>query len=73
MGKMFKIDVSGISSLSEKNKITQSFLGNWEIMDQKWIALGLQQRTLICFNAFWSSDSDPEFPDLPKEVKITML
>ncbi len=73
MGKMFRIDVSEISSPIEKSQVTQSFKGYWEIMDEKWVATSLTERSLLHFDVFWSPNLEPEFPSLPKEAKVIPL
>ena len=70
---MYRVDVSEVPSHDEKLQVVQSFNGYWEVMNEKWIATNLQQRSFLWFDVFWDSDLKPDFPQLPEEARITLL
>ncbi len=72
MAKLFKVDVSALSTHEGRYKIVELFKPSFEVYEH-WVTLNLLQHTLYDFEAFWAYDTPPPLPQLPDCVRITEI
>ena len=70
MAKLFEVDVSAIPTHEERYKIMELFSVSFDVYEE-WVRLDASHITIYRFEAFWPYESQPLFPKLPGNVKIT--
>lgn len=69
MAKLFKVDVSALSSHQERYEVLKLFENSFDTYPA-WFEPDPLHMTFEYFEAFWEYDTSPPFPQIPDKVKI---